>query len=890
MGDPDGLIVDYWKIWAQRTNVDVEFRFMDWDQTIDRVSAGEIDIHAGLAASVKRSRYLDFTEKFFDSNSYIFLRGDLHNITNLSQLSPYAVGVVKKSAHIEILNKLWPNLTLRIFDSRYELYQAALDGEVMAVAGVDQLSKQFEKHGELIDVFPAHKRIEYYTHAFVGAVKKGNTTLLDQINRGFELFSTQERHDLERKWFGVEKNRDVLKLAFTNHVAPFAATNPEGKPQGLFIDIWRLWSKYSGEKIEFIAEEQDAAVELVRKGAADVHIAYPENLLKPSGLTAAHELYGVTSKVFVDISKSIDDFAQLSGQRVGVFSTAPYLPKLQRNYPDVEFILFDDHQEIIQAIENDQIQALVGSYENMMAQFVQRHIQNRYKVLEEPVFNAKVFSLIAPFNNALLMRIKDGFSQIPIDELIALESRWSQSRASSYYDSLAKQVKLTSQEQAWLLEHPVVNVGIEVKWPPFEFVDEQGQMRGINIDVYRLLKERTGLEFNFVPFESWQQTLDNLEQGQIDLVAGMTSTPERQQTFAFSQQYWEMPWVALYSNKLGEKNRLKDFKGQRVALTKGNHLTSYVRANYPELTLLLVDNAEEGYLALQQNKADAVLEPLASASEYYKRETLKLLSMSVLEDLPLDSSSIASLKANEELISIINKGLAKIDTEEKNEIYERWFDLTITTGLDKNYVVRIASQIGGFVVIIILIIIIWNRRLYKEIRQREKLEKEMKHLATHDSLTGLPNRNLLKDRISQAIAIHQRQNKKMAVLFIDLDGFKNINDSYGHDVGDELLITLGQRLTNCVRKSDTLARFGGDEFVLLLTGLNSKKEAGFIAEKILKITEQPFSLSSGQSHVGCSIGVAMYPDDGQDEVELLKIADTLMYRVKASGKHHYQFN
>jgi len=163
-------------------------------------------------------------------------------------------------------------------------------------------------------------------------------------------------------------------------------------------------------------------------------------------------------------------------------------------------------------------------------------------------------------------------------------------------------------------------------------------------------------------------------------------------------------------------------------------------------------------------------------------------------------------------------------------------------------------------------------------------------MATHDELTGLANRVLLKDRLSTAILFHQRQSLKMAVLFIDLDGFKNINDTHGHDVGDELLQQVAIRLQGCVRSSDTVVRFGGDEFVLLLTGLHSPNEAAYVADKVLRLMQKEFELSKTKAFIGCSIGIAMYPDDGDNDTDLLKIADTMMYKVKAAGKNHYIFN
>src|SRR5690606_800518 len=128
-------------------------------------------------------------------------------------------------------------------------------------------------------------------------------------------------------------------------------------------------------------------------------------------------------------------------------------------------------------------------------------------------------------------------------------------------------------------------------------------------------------------------------------------------------------------------------------------------------------------------------------------------------------------------------------------------------------------------------------------------------------LTKLPNRSLIKERIEQALLQHARHNEIMALLFIDLDGFKEVNDAHGHDAGDELLLKLAQQLNATVRKSDTVARFGGDESVILLTGLLSREDAAIVAGKILPQLAQPVSLSVGEVQVAASIGIAIYPDD-----------------------------
>jgi diguanylate cyclase (GGDEF)-like protein len=178
------------------------------------------------------------------------------------------------------------------------------------------------------------------------------------------------------------------------------------------------------------------------------------------------------------------------------------------------------------------------------------------------------------------------------------------------------------------------------------------------------------------------------------------------------------------------------------------------------------------------------------------------------------------------------------------------------------------------------------RTLAEEI---EKTKDHMTHLAHHDTLTDLPNRNLLDDRLAQAIALAHRQDKQFAVLFLDLDRFKHINDSLGHGVGDHLLQSVAKRLRTGVRNSDTVCRQGGDEFVILLANIEQAKDAGFRAQKILAALTPPHSIDQLELHVSVSIGISIYPNDGQDADTLIKNADTAMYHAKEGGRNDYQF-
>jgi diguanylate cyclase (GGDEF)-like protein/PAS domain S-box-containing protein len=179
--------------------------------------------------------------------------------------------------------------------------------------------------------------------------------------------------------------------------------------------------------------------------------------------------------------------------------------------------------------------------------------------------------------------------------------------------------------------------------------------------------------------------------------------------------------------------------------------------------------------------------------------------------------------------------------------------------------------------------------VFRDVSAARAMALQMTHSFQHDFLTGLPNRMLLNDRASQAIAMSPRHKKKVAILFLDLDGFKHINDSLGHPIGDKLLQSIGRRLVDCVRISDTVSRQGGDEFVVLLAEMEQAEDAAITAKRMLQAVAEAHPIGQHDLHVTASIGVSVFPDDGLDVEALVKNADTAMYQAKENGPQTYQF-
>jgi diguanylate cyclase (GGDEF)-like protein len=208
------------------------------------------------------------------------------------------------------------------------------------------------------------------------------------------------------------------------------------------------------------------------------------------------------------------------------------------------------------------------------------------------------------------------------------------------------------------------------------------------------------------------------------------------------------------------------------------------------------------------------------------------------------------------------------------------FNLTGNDGVTTEAVSLLGhdSVIGGF----------QARFIWNLLTRLKKSNEQITNLAYHDSLTGLPNRILFYDRLNQAIARARREERTIATLYLDLDGFKLINDSLGHDAGDALLCEAARRIVNCVRDSDTVARMGGDEFTVILCNLQTPDATDQVANKIIDAISQPFTINGKICSVSASIGIANYPTHGKTAEQLIKIADAAMYLAKHNGKNCYR--
>lgn len=560
----------------------------------------------------------------------------------------------------------------------------------------------------------------------------------------------------------------------------------------------------------------------------------------------------------------------------------------------------------------------------------------------------------------------------------------------------------TPAEKSWLLTHPIIRVGVDRDFAPYEWLDAKGNYQGLSADYIALVEQRLGVKLEIVQGKSWAEILDMAQRGELDMLANANKTPDREQYLNFTDAYLNTPIIIINDSNNGFIGSLDRLNGKRVAVEKGYFMQEQLAHDHPEIQLLPAKDAHEALDIVSGNKADAYIGDAASANYAVKKEGM--LNLNFSGDTGYKSfHRMAATKANPELASLLAKALNDIPQAEKEAIQNRWMSLKYEPGIKTQTVLLYATA----ALALLALIFGWNLRLRREINARIKIEQAQRmaasvfasaqegimitdaqhviidanpafsritgfsrtdlvgqkpsilksghhdanfyanmwriinqqgfwrgevwnrkqngeifaemltisavadkqgkithyigtssditplkeharklELAAHyDALTGVPNRILLADRMHLALVQTKRDNCLMAVGYLDLDGFKPVNDRLGHAAGDQLLIEIARRIKNTLREGDTIARLGGDEFVFLLLGLEKIEHCELTLHRLLEVISQPVMLKNQAVSVSASIGVSIFPEDNADTDTLLRHADQAMYRAKQDGKN-----
>lgn len=888
-GQPNGLAVDIWREWQKQTGVEVEFVSNNWSGTINDVKTGRADIHVGLAKSQSRAEFLAFGEKIHSISSNVYIHKNIVGVSNFSHLTPYVIGAIRSAAHNDALVQHNPDIRYKFYDNRKQLVNGIQSNEINAFVELDYRSFQYHGFEQIAKYYPVYKSLMLTDSELFLAVNKANLGWLPEINEGFSKIPTKKIAQLESLWFRSGYDPSALRVAISTGNEPFMGVNLAGEPTGLFVELWQKWAEKNEMEIEFMPNNMQLSLQSLQSGKADVHIAYPQNDKINTDLPHAKHLYSVYAKLFLPQQhNATKDLTQLTGKTIGLFYSAPYKVAFSEQYPQLKTALFNSPEEMINAAVKGEIYGFVAEQHSMNFRLLQHNLNERFVTLSGLSYESKMFSLVKD-NYGLIDTINDGFAKFSLAELEALEAKWLGQEQANYFKSNMFRLGLTPEQKNWLQQVPEITVGITDSLKPYEFVDEFGHVQGITKDVFDTIEQLTGQKYNFAVYASWQSLQNAFKAGHLDMIANMPRSQQLQPYAAVTKPFWQSSWAVATDKGVDKFDSIKALFGKRIAVVQGDQILNEIYDNYPQVIVQVVTSLAEAVELLDEGQVDGVLDNMIVLSQFLQDNEEVNFKLNVLQDLTADTSQVGVRQDLVVQFDIMERAIAAMTGMQKKAILNKWFKLEVGAGISYQTYWRNITMALVLACFVVAVVLFWNHKLQKEIQRRKKAEDLLKHLATHDGLTELPNRSLFNDILTRNIIEHQQTQQKMAVMFIDLDGFKDVNDSFGHAYGDELLKLVSQRLAINLRASDTLARIGGDEFVLLATNLQDLRQSEAIAAKIVADLAPPFDLKVGAVQISASIGIACYPRDGQNNDTLLKVADDLMYEVKHNGKEGYKF-
>jgi len=885
---PAGLLIDYWQEIALQSNLKLEFKVIPRADLPNALATGTIDVIGGMAKTAQREQMYLMGPVLNDVYSNVFVHRDLLNVVNLQQLRPFLVGSLNASTNNLQLKEAVPGVQVKEYLLDDQMYDAALRGEIKAFTGQDLLNPRYANIKQLAELFPLYRKIPLSKLQLSYGLRLTDQPLAAQLLKAHQQLPDGFLEKLERRWLSGVKDENTLVLAMAVGSPPLMYISGNGQPQGLLVDIWNLWSERSGIPIALLPDSTGIGLRNLQQGRVDIHSSYPLPDELPAGVSAVMPLYRMYSSFYYRSGGQFSSLNELK-QPIGVLAISAYLRKLRQDYPALKIRLFEKQEDMVRALEDKEIAGFFLS-DLLMQQQVLQGNAGVYERLALPRYQSELQVLVSSDNPKLQQKVQEGFARITQDDLLRLENQWLAKPEQGYFHSFRNRVPLSDKQQQWLSAHSSIRVGVMDAWHPVEFVDEDGKFKGVTQDVLQLLNRRLGTNLTAVPYQSWPELVADFNNGKLDVVANMADHPERRQVAVFSDNFWPFQWAVVGNNYSVQLNSLQDLAGEVVALEKNYDIVPLLQQKYPQIRLQLTENFQESMQLLAAGEVRYIIDSVLVSGALLRQPQYAHMRMHIPADMPATPSLFAVRKDWPELLAIINIGLRTISDTDRNEIRNRWALMEFSPDIGQNKTLTLVLQVMGAAILLFTLVFVWNISLRREINLRRQMEQKMRFMATHDDLTQLANRALLQERLEQALLQHARHQEKLALLFIDLDGFKAVNDNHGHHVGDELLVQVAALLKYCVRKSDTVARFGGDEFVILLTGLLDRDDAAIVAEKILLQLAEPLQLSVCQAQIGASIGIAMYPDDGSDNTVLMRVADSLMYAAKQAGKGHYRFH
>ncbi len=591
-------------------------------------------------------------------------------------------------------------------------------------------------------------------------------------------------------------------------------------------------------------------------------------------------------------NQSINNMADLHDKTLVIPKNYAHIDLLKSQYPEIHLLIVNTPLEAIDAVITKQADAM---FENTgMIRYLQKE-QNITGL--KPAFASdmglnKMYMATRQDWPILRDIIQKGLEHITTDEHHIISTRWMTPNAKQHKHALS----LSKEQTQYLEQKKVIKACVDPDWAPIEHL-QSGSYTGIGADYLTLLQQKIAIPISVVPTRNWDESLMTAQNRECDIFI-MSMNVEPQRSFMnHTSPYLDLPVVLATKQDVVFVSKLTEIANKKIGLIENCSLAATIIDANPNINFELVPTRHIGLEKVKRGDLFGLVDNLYSLS--HDIQTHYYDDLKIGGNLGVNWQLGVATRNDEPILhAIFEQAVLSISEPDKRDILTRWTSIKYVEKFDK----KLAWQLSIAFTIIFSVLYFRHRRvvrhkteitlknneLAKINRQLLSQKEEAQHHADHDFLTELPNRKRISEILQGKIDEAHQHQEKLAILFLDLDRFKHINDSFGHAAGDDVLKLTADRLKNRLRATDILARLGGDEFLMILDINQDLDAVDAITQSIIAEVQQPILIKEQSQTLSASIGIAIYPDDSDDALTLIKHADSAMYAAK-QHKDRYRY-
>ena len=729
-GQADGILIDFWKLWSQKSGIKLVFKGAYNKQAQAMVAEGHADFNAGLFSNEGREKHLVFSEPILKSPYHIFVNNSYIQNFQLNKIDQYVVGVTRGSFHENYMRKNFPNVKLQLFDGYQSMFTAADAGKLHVFISQPMFRRYYLNKHSLIDKFtPLNQAL--YIHSYKAAAEKNNIELIRKINQSIALIGGDEKSNITRKWLGLQwhssganqsvsinltaeekqwiNDHKVIRIGGESNWPPFDFIDENGNYRGVTADYIKLLEKRIGVSIDVLGEQSwTETLDMLKAGEIDAIGAISKTLEREkfAKFTTSYVTYPYAIVAHVK-NTQFNNIKSLTGKRVSVEKNFYTHLTLASQYPEINLVVEETSENAILAVAQGKSDAYIG-VQPVASYFIEKNIISNLRVTGLADFEKVGISMATRLDNPVLVQIlQKGLDSITPVERLSIQRKWI--NISQKREKNKRVVHLSEQQKKWLGQHKFIRIGVDPRWPPVEYIDDKGIYSGIASDYVDDLEKQLSIDVKYDPTLKWSEVIDKIKAGEIDVLPAVSKTSEREKYLNFTKPYLKFPYVIFTRDDTQLITGIDELSDKTIVVERDYANHEILKQNHPDIRLLLVDDTEQALRELSLNNADAYVGNLAVTSHIILQTGLA--NIKVAAPTPYSNDiAFAVRKGIPELVNILQIFLDSISVEQSNAFKKKWFSIQYEHNVDYS----IVWKMFGISLFVVLVIAFWLLYVQKQ--------------------------------------------------------------------------------------------------------------------------------------------------------------------------------